>query len=438
MIIWPTLILVSGLVNLPSASAQTLSTSNKPSGPLCGSSTPATQCILSATCALAGDCQCPAGFYGDGDFHCNPEARARTQITGTDNTLLTLANTSADLLWPCRTRFTEVKTTRISDGNICHFQIFALNKVIGGRVSAAGVEVHFQVEGDSTIPNGIGIRKEGIVDHGVFTFAEWGRDAFELEEAVTEADPNFSPDSMYTDTDGSGSGDSPSSFSSTTFIDDGEDDSDDWGAPEQLGIGSGQVVSATLDDDNFAVVDVPDCGVDIRFRPPNVISAQQTQNPGVAVSVDERNSPEYPASETYLSESPTSNSLATQALQNGQTNTLEALNRAMMFAAKQPSTQVGEECEKTAFTYRSTCSSPSDRLQALASCSFFLSEKPLVGCMDTETDGTGHRSLNAFRLCLLSICGQNSKFCLLLKSRVEDRGCMAYTTPAFQSMPCTA
>ena len=47
--------------------------------------------------------------------------------------------------------------------------MFALNKIIGGRVTSAGIEVHFQVEGDSTIPNGIGIRKEGIADHGVFT-----------------------------------------------------------------------------------------------------------------------------------------------------------------------------------------------------------------------------------------------------------------------------
>ncbi|GFR70146.1 hypothetical protein ElyMa_003777200 [Elysia marginata] len=351
------------------------------SGPLCGNANPATQCVLSATCLLSGVCECPAGYYGDGDYHCFPEARSRTQVTGPGNKLLTLANTSADLLWPCRTRFTEVKTTRTSDGNTCHFQIFALNKVIGGKVTSGGVEVHFQVEGDSTIPNGIGIRKEGIADHGVFTFAEWGRDAFQLEEPVTETDPNFAPDSLYTENDGSGSGDSPSA----TFIDDGEDDSDDWGAPEQLGIGSGQVVAAHLDNDNFAVVDVPDCGVGIRFRPPNAQASQQTQTSGISVSVDERNTPAFPEVDTYLSESPSSNSLATQASQNGQTTTLEALHRAMMYDAKQPRTSLGEECAKTSFTYRSSCSSHSDRLQALASCSFFLSDNNLVGCMDTET-----------------------------------------------------
>ncbi|RUS70721.1 hypothetical protein EGW08_021512, partial [Elysia chlorotica] len=403
------------------------------SGPLCGSANPATQCSVSATCAFTGVCQCPAGFYGDGDFHCYSESRSRSQVTGPGNTLLTLANTSADLLWPCRSRFTEVKTTRTSDGNTCHFQVFALNKIIGGRVASAGIEVHFQVEGDSTIPNGIGIRKEGISDHGVFTFAEWGRDAFQLEAPVTENDPDFSPDMLYTDSDGSGSGDSPSA----TFIDDSEDDGDDWGAPEQLGIGSGQVVTTTVDDDNFAVVDVPDCGVDIRFRPPNSQPSQQTQTHGIAVSVDERNTPVFPDSDTYLSESPTANSLASQAFQNGQSNTLEVLHRSMMYGAKQPSSTLGEECSKTSQIYRSSCSSHSDRLQALASCSFFLSDSSLVGCMDTETDGTGHHSLSAFRLCLWSTCSMNAKVCLLLKARVQERGCMAYTPESFQSMPCS-
>ena len=98
-------------------------------------------------------------------------------------------------------------------------------------------------------------------------------------------DPNYSPDSMDTESDGSGSGDS----ATMTFMDDDEGDNDDWGHPEQLGIGSGQVVKATLDNDNFAVVDVPDCGVDIRFRPPNTQASQQTQSPGIALSVDASN-----------------------------------------------------------------------------------------------------------------------------------------------------
>uniref|UniRef100_A0A0B7A9I9 Uncharacterized protein n=1 Tax=Arion vulgaris TaxID=1028688 RepID=A0A0B7A9I9_9EUPU len=424
--VWSGIVSVAGLalpIVVGDEAPGTVTTTAHPSGVSCGVN-PSRRCLSEASCSQLALCSCPTRTYGDGTFQCYPTSTVRAEVKGIPATLRSFYNTSSTIYWPCRYRFTEITTPRTGYTQQCNFQVFGFNQMLTGRAALTGFEVHLQLKNGNRIITGIGIRKDGLARNNVFTYTERGRQGFTMELPVSDNDI----ESTQSLADGSGSGNGG-------FMNDDDGDDFEWGPPEELDIGDGERVACEIDKDNFANVNVPSCGVVIRFRAPSVDASLRDQAPGLSVTVNEGRGPvtfERPG--TYIAETSTNDILRRSARQKNLRQELEILHNVMENAATQQSTPQGLQCDDTARVYRTYCDETSKKNEALNYCSFFLEKPDLILCMDPPAGNTGTNSLNAFKLCIWQTCRPSRGLYDLLKSRVNQNRCISLTPSYFSGV----
>ncbi|CAL1548358.1 unnamed protein product [Lymnaea stagnalis] len=125
--------------------------------------------------------------------------------------------------------------------------------------------------------------------------------------------------------------------------------------------------------------------------------------------------------------------------QNDNISNDKFLDKAMIYAAKQPSTPLGKMCTATACIYRATCDTPSLRVKAVRECMFLMKSSNLIECMDPVYSYTGEpttfNSLNAFKLCLWNTCNPSRSVCTLYKSHFKP-ACLKLAPTAIQNLNC--
>ncbi|XP_013090828.1 uncharacterized protein LOC106074578 [Biomphalaria glabrata] len=444
---WLTTILVVGYM-LPVVSSQGsaghLVYSAEPSGVHCGTN----QCTREASCRSHTYCDCPSGKYGDGSLKCYPSNSRRAEVLGNTSTLTSFSEAIDKIVWPGSYSFSEFTCTRHSNGRDCRAQIIGINTIRNGRTIAYGFRINFRCPHDPHLSEeGVCLMVTGVQRGGKYYYREWGLVDCGPEVFLTETDPNNYPDLTL---DGSGSGDGNGDEGSTGgggggnggnggssgggggSSGDEEDSSGEdelpWEDPSAFDIGGGHLVQIEVDEDNTAVVSVPDCGFEVGFRAFDLEAVDDPQQSVLYLYVSDDVDFIYP-----------NRSLAgSRSLEEHYETDLVGENlllyQALTYTPKQLSDHLGKLCSTTAKVFQASCDSVEEKESAVVNCTFLLSNE-VVQCLDAGT-AEGTKSVHAFQLCIQIVCSPRPSWCSLFRSAIPEH-CWDTVASGYSNLDCT-
>lgn len=331
------------------------------------------------------ECVCKAKkkySQGDPDFYCFKPNKRYGEIRN-DPTIRTFDEHHYDMAVPCRFLLLHTQSMLKKKKDVvgsCECIVHGWNKKFKGKIYPAGYDIACDIQHNNGERKSATVRVEGVAQDGTFNFQEWGADG-------------YYPDGPWT------------------------------GNPAQiLWSGVAKMKTEYKEKNNFAEVDVKECGVQVALRPYDYVQGSSScQQNGVSFAVNCASDP------VFLDEE----RMVVSAFGHGYVpfpdhiipglSAMESFfYRALTSEVVQNQPDGAEECQ-TIQPVIKQCNTLQKRVRGLKRCFWMLKEPRFIKCVD-PTSNNANAIMRLVRRCFEALCAETIT-CDDLIQDIRDTGC---------------